>query len=1060
MKSGSRGRRVATSLVAVAGLAAGLVAASALAEPTRSSERGTVDPTGQISPAEVMRQMQQGARSSPSRQEFPSFQDVSEGFEKVVSTADGRSFYNVWTRDRDGRVIAELPRGYERQRHFIALTIAGGDLFAGLQMGDMYVYWKRHDDRLALMSPNVQTRSTGDAESRASVKRIFTDRVVLDIPILAMGPNGQPVIDMTELLVGQAQRFFGNNARGINRRLAEIDTALAFPENIELAFKAPIANGQLRTFHYSISLIPDNTGYRPRKADERVGYFTTVYRDLGKLDEEDVWVRYINRWHIEKADPRLKMSPPKNPIVFYVDHEAPIRYRRWIRAGVEYWNEAFRNIGIDGAIEVRFQDRSTGAHMDRNPQDVRYNFIRWLSNDVGTAIGPSRKHPLTGEIINGNVVLTDGFIRAYWMYFNRLMPEVALEGFSPETMAWLDENPRWDPRLRLANPEDRRGILERREMERRRGVTAYGGHPAGGRAIEAIGDDRFSDVTKAGYSAISGMCMAAQGKAMQMAMMRMHLDVLMMLDQERSSGRTAGPSLEELPPEAMDRIEERVQEDPSLLDELPPELRAMIVARMNGEDTPEAEGEPEGEEPTPQPREEQGDVLDGIPEEFVGPLLAELVAHEVGHTLGLRHNFKGASVYSIHDINSEKFKGSKPWSTTVMDYNPVNIRMETGETQGDFAIIDIGPYDKWAIEFGYTFGSPDNVVKRVAEPELAYATDEDTWGPDPRARRWDMGKEPMEFSREQMRLAQWHRKRLIEKFVKEGDSWAKARRGYNLTLWQQTASLSRAANWIGGAFVYRDRKGDPEGRTPIEPVDAETQREALEFVLTNAFRDEAFGLTPDLLRHMTTDRWWDAGGMGQIFDDPAWPVHDRVMGVQSSVLTMLMNPTTLRRVYDNEFRVPREEDAITLAELLEEVTAEIWSEVADAPSSRYSAREPMISSLRRSLQREHLERLVDLATSDTQSNAAMQSISTLATHTLRELNERIDRVLSRGAASRVDPYSTAHLGEARQRIKQALEAQYIRNADRIGGGGMPFLLFGQDGPDAGSDYDRRDPRGW
>src|SRR6185503_6475944 len=76
-----------------------------------------------------------------------------------------------------------------------------------------------------------------------------------------------------------------------------------------------------------------------------------------------------------------------------------------------------------------------------------------------------------------------------------------------------------------------------------------------------------------------------------------------------------------------------------------------------------------GAEEVKKPKEE---MIDGMPESFVGPLLAHLVAHEVGHTLGLRHNFKGSSVYKLSDINSEEFKGKKTFAGSVMDYTPVN----------------------------------------------------------------------------------------------------------------------------------------------------------------------------------------------------------------------------------------------------------------------------------------------------------------------------------------------------------------------------------------------------
>ncbi|MEM7397169.1 MAG: hypothetical protein AAF492_33020, partial [Verrucomicrobiota bacterium] len=75
--------------------------------------------------------------------------------------------------------------------------------------------------------------------------------------------------------------------------------------------------------------------------------------------------------------------------------------------GINMWNQAFEKVGLIGAIQVYFQDAKTGAHMEKDPEDVRYNFIRWLNNGVGTAIGPSRVNPETGKILDADVVTTD-----------------------------------------------------------------------------------------------------------------------------------------------------------------------------------------------------------------------------------------------------------------------------------------------------------------------------------------------------------------------------------------------------------------------------------------------------------------------------------------------------------------------------------------------------------------------------------------------------------------------------------------------------------------------------
>ncbi|MEM7623315.1 MAG: zinc-dependent metalloprotease, partial [Planctomycetota bacterium] len=892
-------------------------------------------------------------------------------------------------------------------------------------------------------------RSSGDQSSRDSIDNIFRDVVLIDVPVIAMGPSGQPVIDMNNLLVNNASTFYGGAARGLNVRLAEVSRAKAFPENVEIAFDVPDRTGEIKTFHYSMSLIQGTPGYKPRKADSRVGYFVTSYRDLGKVDRDDVYQRYINRWHIEKADKSLKLSPPKEPVVYYVEHTVPVRYRRWVREGIEYWNEAFREIGIDGAIEVRYQDKATGAHMEKDPEDVRFNFIRWLNNDISTAIGPSRVNPMTGEILDADVILTDGWLRVFTFRWNDLLPDLAMEGFSPETLEWLEERPQWDPRVRLASPSQRDEILA--ERQRQRGVQRFGGI-AKSVVGPALADTADMGLPGLDYGAADSMCHAATGKAMQLATAQMHLAVIGELADFIFADEKFGP--DDVPPEMIERLKKQVEENPAMLEMLPPEMRAMLESVMDDAgDDDASEGDDAGGDDAGKPKsggkpEWASDMIDGMPEEFVGPMLAELVAHEVGHTIGLRHNFKGSSAYTLEEINSPEFKGNRAWSTTVMDYNGINIRMPmddgtSGEIQGDFSSsAALGPYDQWVIEYGYGFGDTSDVLARVADPELQYATDEDTWGPDPYARRYDLGKDTINWARNQIELVAYLRETLVEKFVKDGETWAKARQGFNVALSEHVKAVSAMANWVGGVHVYRDKKGDPEGRQPIDPVSADKQREALTFVIDHTFYDEAFGLTPEILRHLSVEKWWEGGVGGSIVDDNNLPVHDRILGIQSAAMTMVINPTTLRRVHDNQYFFEDESEALTLAEVMRSVTGAAWEELLG--SSSRSGLE--ISSLRQNLQREHVDRLIDLVMPGAVSGAASKPVAAISAMHLREIKGAIDEKMDRPRG--IDDGVKAHLMEVASRIDQALDAQYIFNTDDISSDGGPFtIMFGQDSVD-------------
>ena len=224
-------------------------------------------------PAELAKKMDKAKDEAKKKDkpEFPKFEDVAKDYKKVISTVDGKSLYTLYTRKKDGQVLAELPSGFANQKLFIAYNIAGGSLFAGIQVNDQYAYWKRFDKKLALIEPNFAVRTSGDLESQKGLARVFTDRVLLEVPIECMGPGGGPVIDMDALLVGQASKFFGRRLRGFNKGLINITKAKAFPENVELAFEVPDKSGRLVTLRYSISLLPEKTGYTVRKADARVG---------------------------------------------------------------------------------------------------------------------------------------------------------------------------------------------------------------------------------------------------------------------------------------------------------------------------------------------------------------------------------------------------------------------------------------------------------------------------------------------------------------------------------------------------------------------------------------------------------------------------------------------------------------------------------------------------------------------------------------------------------------------------------------------------------------------
>jgi hypothetical protein len=883
------------------------------------------------------------AAGGAKKAEFPPFDKVVEGMEKVVSTIDGApGYYDLYRDKKTGRLLGVLPSGYSKQLVMIACTVSGGDPQAGVMGPTHYAKWRKINKQLVLVEPNLFVRTEGDKQAKDSIDQLYTGRVLVTVPIATMAPGGRPVVDLAGLGLGQAGKFFGPSVwgqygpslGGLNPKLATLKKAKSFPENVIFEFEAPRYDGRLIRLTYAFAKLEGSKGYKPRTADARVGYFYNWHQDFARTANRDVTDRYIARWNVEKADPKLRMSPPKEPIVWYIEHTTPIKFRQYVREGILMWNDAFEEIGIVGAVEVYQQDAATGAHMEKDPEDARYNFFRWNASDQGYAIGPSRTNPITGEILDADVVWHQGLTRAVRGMLENLSDDLVAQTFSPETLAFFDEHPNWDPRVRLASPARREQMLKQRSLE-----------------IEHAVNEQLESQDHPWTHGIND------------------------------------------PTNAACRIGNMLSLDFALMD-------AALAAGFLGD--------------------ESEDTLDGLPEQYIGPMIRYISAHEVGHCMGLQHNMAASTIRSLEEINSADFDG--PTVGSVMDYCGANINHELGEVQGPYATPELGPYDKWAIAFGY--GPEKNlkdVLAQVSEPDhifvsqLAMAV-----GSDPRNMTWDLGSNNMEFVESRISLSKELRAKLIEDVIKDGESWKTARERFSALLGTHVQSVFIASTWVGGSYINNDRKGDPGDRAPIEDVSAADQRRALTFIIDNTFEDEAYGLTPDLVRHLGREYWWDPSEMQNLMDDPAFNVHDMVGSIQAVSLTLMMNPTTLRRVYDNEFRGQDASDRLTLAEVVTSVTDAAWHECAQASrGTKYSAGTPMISSFRRNLQREHVQRLIDLALLQDVPSPALRTISAMARQ------ELIDEMAERASKAGPDPYTVAHLADVRTRIAKALEAAYV-----------------------------------
>jgi len=269
------------------------------------------------------------------------------------------------------KLYAELGRGQLNKDYIVLISIAKGmgqtPLVGGMTWsdGDDWVWqFRKVGDRIHLVRRNVRFTATKGSPEADAVKLAYTDSVLFSLPIATRSPSGADVVDLTPVFMSDLPQI-SSVLRGFSfsRTKSTWASVKGFTKNIELEVAATYASsgtssidsvadtrGVTVNVHYSISSLP-STGYKPRMADDRVGYFLTAVKDYSKQGPYDRFVRYVNRWDLQKADPSAAISPPKKPIIFYLEKTIPFKYRKPIRDGILAWNKAYEKAGFYDAIQ-------------------------------------------------------------------------------------------------------------------------------------------------------------------------------------------------------------------------------------------------------------------------------------------------------------------------------------------------------------------------------------------------------------------------------------------------------------------------------------------------------------------------------------------------------------------------------------------------------------------------------------------------------------------------------------------------------------------------------------
>ena len=639
---------------------------------------------------------------------------------------------------------------------------------------------------------------------------------------------------------------------------------------------------------------------------------------------------------------------------------------------------------------------------------MRYSFFRWIVAGAGFAMGPHRANPFTGQIYDADIIFDDAMVRFFEQSAGQLLPSTAIarKTRDPAMKAFVEEFPQWK---RHSHSWDELDLTD--------------GHDA-----EEMYETLHKHMESRGYHA----CDYMNGMKQQMAVSRAVL-----------------------------------------------------------------EGQPE-------------DVID----RFLYDAIKEVVTHEVGHTLGLRHNFKASTIYTLDEIKEKRLTGEATCGS-VMDYNPV-LFFKDDPTAGHFVTPTIGPYDYWAIEYGYRpfdqhykshklaaekgddaeaepaeakdeateetestdqvasagesileqipaevleqmtpevkqmliaahsggadkpakskkgpagFKAPvsgeegmlKDIASRSTEPELVYATDEDTTSvsPDPRSNRFDMGADPIDWAKERMKIVDSRMENILDWAVKDQESWYYVRSTFLQLINEKMNVLDYVGRYIGGQYFNRAHRGDDNAEAPFVLVDPDMQRRALDFIADHLFSEEFFEFDPELLNHLAPSRWSHAGTRVNYSMD--FPIRNVISSIQWWNIYDRLFPTVLRRIHDAELKT-NADNKFTLAEYLERLEKGCWSDAVDAKrleKGEWTNASPFVSDIRRSLQREYLAMVEPLVRYEP-GVVISPDIQAMIKYSLKRLSGQLEKVIDKNTA---DFASQAHLVACKSRIDRMLDPE-------------------------------------